>query len=298
MVKRSSLSSDRIAAHGFHILKTVVPRVPFHTAQGLGKLVGRLTYVANAEMRCTSLHNLSRLLDEPETSEAVRQASIGAFQTLALNYVDMLATSHLSPDRMRCRTTIAGFEHLLAAQEQGKGVLIATAHLGSIDQGGQALIVRGARCAVLVEHVSPEWLFQFFIRERRRYGGLVISLESDAVSKIQQALDGGLAVGIACDWDPQSTGTLVRVPPLRSSLRIPSGIAVLSLRNHAPIVPIWVERLPSGRSRVIVEPPVDVDARGGLRAAVQHTAELIAARLITQLRARPHQWVLFHRVWE
>ncbi|MCL5946921.1 MAG: lysophospholipid acyltransferase family protein [Chloroflexi bacterium] len=278
--------------------RRVLPFLPLKVTQRFGRMLGSAVYATRPDMRAIVCHNLSCLLEQPSTAPMVQRAARGAFQTLLLNYVDMIHTSRFSPTEMFKATEAVGFERLVEAQAGGRGVVIATAHLGSIDQGGQALVVRGARCAVLTEHITPEWLFRFFVQERQRFGGKVITLDEAVVPHIQQALREGYAVGVACDWDLQGTGIPVTVPPLRHALRIPLGISLLALRQQCPIVPIWAERLSDGRTRVSVKEPFIPEATVSARSAIRQSSERIAYQLIAELRRRPHQWVLFHRVWE
>ncbi len=292
------MNSEAAAEALLAAARRVLPLLPLKITQQFGRVLGNIVYATRPDMRAIAYHNLSCLLAQPSTAPVVRRAVRGAFQTLLLNYVDMIYTSRFTPAEMLRATEAVGFERLVEAQAGGRGVIIATAHLGSIDQGGQALVVRGARCAVLTEHITPEWLFRFFVQERSRFGGRVITLDEAVVPHIQQALHEGYAVGIACDWDLQGTGIPVTVPPLRHALRIPLGISLLAVRQQCPIVPIWAERLSDGRTRVSIEEPFIPETTVSTRSAIRKTSERIAYQLIAELRRHPHQWVLFHRVWE
>lgn len=282
----------------FELLRRTVPHLPPDVTLPLAVVVGGIAYRAVPSMRATAQHNISRLLDLPEGHRRVHRATLGAFCTLARNYVDMLTVTSLTAERMRARTDASGFAYLTEAQARGRGVLVATAHVGNIDAAGQALLVRGARCAVLAERVQPDWLFDFFVRERSHFGGTVLPLTANALPQVQRALREGLAVGITCDWDMQGNGIAVTVPTFRHALRIPAGIAMLAVRGKVPIIPIWPERLADGRTHAHIGPAIDMASTGSLRGDMQQVATRIAEQMLPFLRARPQQWVLFHRVWE
>lgn len=265
---------------------------------GLAVVTGGLFYRSATSLRLTAHHNMAGLLDLPEDHRRVRRAALGAFCMLARNYVDMLAVTTLSAEEMRTRTEAPGMEHLLAAQARGRGVLIATAHIGNVDAAGHAILVRGARCAVLTERVEPDWLFDFFVEERGHFGGEVLPLTSNVLPLVQRALRSGRGVGIACDWDMQGNGVPVTLPGFRHAIRIPAGIAMLALRGNVPIVPIWPQRLPDGRTRACIGRELEICSSGNLRADVRHISTLLAQQMLPRLRAHPHQWVLFHPVWE
>jgi lauroyl/myristoyl acyltransferase len=282
----------------FDLLRRTVPRVPSEIALGLAVVTGGLVYRSSSTMRATAHHNMAGLLGLPEDHRQVKRAAMGAVCMLARNYVDMLTVTTLTVDQMLQRTEAVGMEHLLEAQARGRGVLIATAHIGNVDAAGHALLVRGARCVALTERVEPAWLFDFFVEERGHFGGEVMPLTANVLPQMQRALRSGLAVGIACDWDMQGNGVPVVLPGFRQAIRIPAGIATLALRGKVPIIPVWPHRLPDGRTRACIGPELDLCSSGHLRTDVRRISTMLAQQLLPRLRAHPRQWVLFHPVWE
>jgi len=282
----------------FDMLRRAVPRVPPELALGIAVVTGGIAYRGNGALQATGRHNMAGLLGLPEDHPRVRRAALGAFCTLARNYVDMLTVTSLSADQMRERTEVVGLEYLQEAQAKGRGVLLATAHLGNVDAAGHAILVRGIRSAVLTERVEPDWLYNFFVEERGHFGGEVLPLSANALPQVQRALRGGLGVGIACDWDMQGNGIPITIPGFKQAIRIPAGLAMLALRGKVPIIPVWPRRLPDGRTRACVEPEITVCPSGNLRADVRRISSVLAEQMLRRLRAHPQQWVLFHPVWE
>jgi lauroyl/myristoyl acyltransferase len=282
----------------FDLLRRTVPRMPSEIALGLAVVTGGLVYRSSHTLRAAAHHNMAGLLGLPENHRQVKRAAMGAVCMLARNYVDMLTVTTLTADQMLERTEAVGMEHLLEAQARGRGVLIATAHIGNVDAAGHAILVRGARCVALTERVEPAWLFDFFVEERGHFGGEVMPLTANVLPQVQRALRSGLAVGIACDWDMQGNGVPVVLPGFRQAIRIPAGLATLALRGKVPIIPIWPHRLPDGRTRACIGPELDLCSSGNLRTDVRRISTRLAQQMLPRLRAHPRQWVLFHPVWE
>ena len=283
----------------FELLARVVPRLPAAFTRPAATLAGGVIYRALPAFRASAQHNIGILLGLPPEHPAVRRAALGACCTLARNYVDMLALPHWSAEELRQRTEVIGLEHLREALERGRGAVGAVAHLGNVDVGGNALLARGIRCAVLTEVVKPDWLFQFFVRERSHFGGVVVPFTPGVLPQLQRLLKDGVALGIACDWDMQGNGIPVAGGGTPGhALRIPAGIGMLAIRAKAPIVPVLPLRLPDGRIQVTIEPEVPVPNTGDLRADLREVSHRVAQRLLPRLRAHPEQWVLFHRVWD
>jgi KDO2-lipid IV(A) lauroyltransferase len=71
------------------------------------------------------------------------------------------------------------------------------------------------------------------------------------------------------------------------------GLAVISLRTGAPVVPVFIRRVDGGRHRVEFEAPLPFPAAGdvtGYTAAFNRTIE-------AAIRRAPEQWFWMHERW-
>src|SRR5207253_2614070 len=67
--------------------------------------------------------------------------------------------------------TVEGYEHYLAAQAEGRGVIFASVHVGPAEIPLQALGARGFRYTAVVEQVRPRQVAELLQRVREAHGG-------------------------------------------------------------------------------------------------------------------------------
>ncbi len=297
--RRGSAISRSFEQQAFEFVQKLVPKLSRAVSTPIASLAGTALYHLAPGIRSASQHNLSLLLNRPQAHPVVQRTARAACVCFVRNYDDTLRMQRYSPADLLHTIDFHGLDMLRQIMTNGKGAVTATAHFGNVEVAGNALLAAGIDCAVLAERIEPAWFYDFFVRERSRFGGTVIPFSSGVFPQLVKTVKSGMLLGIATDWDMQGNGIPVRVradPPLW--LRVPAGTSMLALRTGAPIVPVFAFRLPDGRQRVIVEPPIAFTPTRNLRADMAQLSGLVAGRLMARLYAHPDQWVLFHKVWE
>jgi len=82
------------------------------------------------------------------------------------------------------------------------------------------------------------------------------------------------------------------VPFLGGTLLLPGGPVKLALATGAPIVPIFSVRLPDGKVKLLIEPPIDAAAMDGAGAGPHPALLKFASVLERYVKAYPDQWLL------
>jgi KDO2-lipid IV(A) lauroyltransferase len=102
-------------------------------------------------------------------------------------------------------------------------------------------------------------------------------------------------VAMLADQDARRHG--VFVPFFGRSASTPVGPAALALRAGAPIIMGFDRRLPDGRHRLVIEPPLEIENPEASDAALRLTAAH-TARLEARVREQPPLWFWLHRRWK
>jgi KDO2-lipid IV(A) lauroyltransferase len=76
-----------------------------------------------------------------------------------------------------------------------------------------------------------------------------------------------------------------------------TAMAILALRYDAALHGVYALRLGQGRSRITLEPALDVPRTGDAQQDVRAIMTAINARVETWVRANPEQWLWVHRRW-
>jgi KDO2-lipid IV(A) lauroyltransferase len=222
----------------FHVLA----RMPLPLLQGLGCLLGWLSFLLSSRYRRRLLSNAA-------------QAGVGRLDALA---------SVAEAGKMVCelprlwfgRPVRVGWEGaavIEAAQAHGKGVLFLTPHLGCFEITAQAYADRfGARqpMTVLFRPARQVWLRSVLAQARQRPGLDVASTTMAGVRQLIRALRNGQAVGLLPDQvPPRGQGVWAEFFGREAYTMTLS--ARLAGSTGAQVVLAWGERLGWGRGFLV-----------------------------------------------
>jgi KDO2-lipid IV(A) lauroyltransferase len=196
---------------------------------------------------------------------------------------------------------IEGRENYDLARASGKGLIIATAHMGSFEVGLAGLAMQGQRLHVIFQR-DEHGLFERQRSGLRKRLNVVESPIDDGWTmwiRLRDALLAGDAVVLQADRVmPGQKGQ--KMPFLHGHLEMPAGPAKLARLSGAWIVPIFSVRQPDGKVRLFVEKPItpadDVctGAIGPNGRAIDPLLLKLATVLEKYVRTYPDQWLMFH----
>lgn len=267
----------------------VVPRYP--AGEIISRIAGCVWCVfakcARAAVRDNLRHVLGR---EPSRLEILR-----VFQHGALNYWDTFALPHATHQQLLELVDVHGFEHIDAARAEGRGVICAGPHLGSVAFVSQVLPALGYPVVGLVEPLDPPQVFEFFARQRQALGTRLLPAGAAAVRQLVLALRRNEVVGLVTDRDLTGNGPII--PFFGEPTHFPEGAAVISLRTGAPILIAVAVRKANGRFDAWMEPLPPVERTGDLKQDALRVTQAVAERLEYYVAKHPEQWTVFQRRW-
>ena len=206
-------------------------------------------------------------------------------------------TSGLAADRPLFRNRqvdLVGIEHVQTFFDEGRGMLMVTAHVGPWD--ACALRLRSMMKVPVVMLMSPELDesagdFHDDVRSAAQVRVLRAGRSPlDLIPLVEHINSGGIVVA-QMDRVPDGAAELV-VPLFASPFRVPAGLFRISKALQCPLVPTFAARLDAKRDRVVLGKPVFLSNQAGEREFAQ-AARMCAAQLETHLRAFPTQWFHF-----
>jgi KDO2-lipid IV(A) lauroyltransferase len=254
-------------------------------------LAGRVWFLADSAGRAAVADNLRHVLGRPPGRALVRQV----FEHGAYNYWDTFAIPRLSTAELESLVESTGWEHLDAALAKGNGAVMISGHLGSVSLASQLVAVRGHQVVGVVEPIEPPAMFDFMNAPRQSHGIRLLPLGPNAAREMLLTLRQNGVVGLITDRDVLGTG--IPVDFFGVPTPFPDGAASLSIRTGAPILPAIVARLPNGKFRGWVEPPLDRAGLTDKAALLTHLTQAVAHRLQYHVAQHPEQWTVFQRRW-
>jgi KDO2-lipid IV(A) lauroyltransferase len=251
------------------------------------EIVGTLAFLAAPGARRGVRANLAVVAPERNTSATVRRI----FVEQTRNYVEIFSIPRLEPQKLLAQIRADGWEHVVRAYEEGKGVILASAHLGPVSFVGQMVLAHGYPVALPVEVETSE--FQRSVNRARGGAGLQL-IRTDSALGIFRVLREGKVLGVLADR--AVTGVGERVEFFGREALLPSAAVVLSLRTGAPLIPSFAGRT-HGALTASFEPPLEIPRTGDRDADVREGVQRFARVLERYVRRTPEQWTVFEDFW-
>lgn len=286
-----SLTHDRASA------SAVALAVPAVAAPTLG---GRILYRLLPFRRTVVLENLRRVYGStlPE-AEIVRlaQAHYGHLWLLALEF---LRFRWLSAAQKAALVRVEGIDRFVAAQQQGRGVLVLTGHFGNWEVATVAGIahypqVRG-RFHFVRREIKPRWL-DALVTRRFNAAGFGLVGKRGSLDRILDLLAAGDVIVFPFD---QHAGPPdgVQVDFFGEPAWTFRSLAIIALATGAPVLPATSWREPDGRHVLRFEESMAPIESEDTNEAIRCNTRAYNAALERLILERPEQWYWVHRRWK
>ncbi|MEO6463848.1 MAG: lysophospholipid acyltransferase family protein [Candidatus Eisenbacteria bacterium] len=277
-------------------LAFVAGALPRPAAFALGRGLGALARMAGIRV-AVARANLGRAFPERSTAEratilrrSYSQAGMATIELLRARRPDELARASLSRH-------VAGLEHIAAARQGGRGVILVSGHFGAFEHGGTAVAGAGHGVHYFARPQSNPLVDRFVAACRAGLAGTVIHHGRRGVKEALDLLRDGGVIAMAADQDGGRDGVFVTFLGQPSST--PPGPAEFALRTGAPLVCGAIWRSPDGAHYAgEFLPPIEPVRSGDHAADVRALTQAHARALEDFVRAHPEQWLWTHRRWK
>jgi len=264
--------------------------LPPGAANGVARGCTRLLDIASPKLRRVALKNLSFAF--PEISDRHRNRIVdGVFHTIARLVVALARFPSLNSSNISEWISYEGLENYRAAKDAGRGVLIATGHLGNWELSAFAHALLTEPMNVMARALDNP-LIDRLVEARRTLSGNRLIYKRDAARTVIRALKNGEAVGILIDQNTSAAEGLF-VDFLGKPACAGSAFVKFAYHSNAPVVPgfaLWDERT----RRYVLRFYPQVPLSGDLRTDTQR----IHSALEQVIREFPDQWMWVHRRWK
>lgn len=194
-----------------------------------------------------------------------------------------------------------GFSNWPTAIPRDRGIILVTAHMGNWEVGSMLPEAHEGRHVHVVREAETDPRAQAFIAEllhSRSDEGYTTHFAADPQLGLLllDALREGEIVALQGDR-PRSGGRMFSGSLFGRPFPLPVGPAALARATGALIVPVFVFRCGRRAYRCQVDPPIAVEATADRQADVEGAVLRFNQSLERAIRAEPHQWFLFRRLW-
>lgn len=261
----------------------------------IGTAVGDTVYTVWASKRRVLQENVATIVGSSRADPEVRRLARKSMRNYCKYLIEFLELPVLSPtDPVILGIKVVGVEHLEASLARGKGVVLATAHFGTIELPALRLQHFTSDFHAVYDAFTPPYLDRLIQRKRREKGINPIPVTN--IRAMLKALRNGGTVAVLFDKPVQATkGVCVRF--FGHETAVPAGPALLAMKTGATILPAFTFRRPDLSFESEVHAPIEWTSSGDRERDMQTIMQKLMDSLQTAVRQRPDQWYMFRPMW-
>ncbi len=282
---------ERTLYRALVVVSAIGRRIPLPLGRACGRALGSLAWHVARRERRKALKNIA--IAFPEWNDAKRRDTIKAmFRHLGMSLFEIAWMRNLDVATRDRLTVIEGAEPLMKLIDEGRGVVVFTAHCGNWEWMSYAIGLFGRPTTVLQRERDAPEMNRYITEHRARSGVRTIDRGSAVAGRelIQSLRRGGI---LAFLIDQNLRTDSVQVPFFGRPALTPIGPAKLAVRTESIVVDILIERLPDGRHRMKIGEPVETKRDDDPVELTERYTRIIEA----QIRRVPEQWVWMHDRW-
>ena len=268
--------------------------LPEPIVRHLGRWAGRLCWLWAGERKDLAIRHMGRVLGRAD-ARVVERAAQEVFSAYGRYWAETLWFRPRRAAVVRSRVTLTGLEHVRAAQETGRPIVVALPHVGNWELAGTLAEDAGIRITAVAEALANRRLARWFTGMRAQLGIKVVLAEGMSTMRaLRNDMTEGRVIALVADRNIGGRG--VEVEFFGEKTTLPAGPAALAIRNDAVLLPVVSYFKRGAGHRVVVLAPIEdpgpeeQDRMGGI---TQH----LAHRYEDMIREAPAQWHLVQPNW-
>ncbi|HKR64057.1 MAG TPA: lysophospholipid acyltransferase family protein [Thermoanaerobaculia bacterium] len=282
---------SRVLYRALVLVTAIGRRIPLRIGQKLGAAIGTFAWHIVRRERKKALQNIA--IAFPEWDDAKRRATIRAmFRHFGVSLFEIAWLWNMDLATRDRLTTFTGEGPMLKLIDEGKGVILFTAHVGNWEWLSIAMGLFSRPTSVLQRERGEGELNRYITEFRARVG--VQSIDRGSPQSARQMIgavrDGGI---LAFLLDQNMRTESVKVPFFGKPALTAIGPVKFAIRTEASVVIALQERKADGTHHITISDPIACK-RGDDPVAL---AARITRAIEEHIRRVPEQWVWMHDRW-
>lgn len=271
----------------------LVGLLPFRVAIALGRGAGRM-FGRFGTGRRAMVERHGRRLGIPEDDIPGHVSAV--FAGYGRYWAEALWIRPRRRTLVDARTTDEGLAYLVAAHDDGRGVIAALPHMGNWEYAATVGSRLGLTVVAVAENLRNHRIRDWFLglRSSMDIGIVLATGGSQVIRELERVIAENGVVALLCDRDLRGKG--IEVEFLGERTTMPAGPASLALRTGAPILPVATYFTEEGH-HVVVRPPIEIPPGGDRTERIRAITQTLAKELEALILAAPDQWHLVQPNW-
>jgi KDO2-lipid IV(A) lauroyltransferase len=260
-----------------------------------GEKLGLLSFYLLRRWRRVALNNLNLALGKEKSKDEIQRICRELFRNIGRDMMEACRLDDFEDSYFKTLVTLEGKYHLDNALKEGKGVIALSAHLGNFPLMSARLVNEGYPLSVVIRDPDNPKIAKDTLSFRDSLGIETIPDEPRfiCVSKCFKALKENRILLLVIDQNAPATEAWVDffgylVPTFK-------GPVVFSVRNGAPIIPMFIIRKPDCCHKITVYPPFELELTGNVEQDITSNTARLTKIIEAAIREYPEQWLWIYR---
>lgn len=283
------------------VLTGFVALLPTGLAYALGDALGLLVYGVTLlrERRANrrgrgALRTMRLVLGRDQPPAQLRRRALAYGRHVGRLVIEVLRLRRLTRARLRRTVDLREFEQARALLAEGKGLIVATGHMGNWELFSYATGLEGVPLVALARPI-PEPGVQRWLQEHRARGGQKTLPKFGGMWPLKKTVDRGGVAGLNVD---ENTRDGMFVPFAGVLAATNPSVAQLQRLTKAPVAVMTCQRLGVDRFKVHLWAVVRHDPTRPQEEEARRVVGEVARGLERALRTYPDQWLWALRRFE
>ena len=273
----------------------LVSPMPRRIGYFIARIVADLIFLTSRGAKAGIKENLRHVLGPDSDEDHLNRCALEVFRNASRNTFDLINLPRRDPGTLEKPVTLHGWEHMDSAITRGKGVVLASIHMGNMDMSIQVIRARGVNVTILAEVEEPEQLFRKTSSLRSYNGISILPVTYSGIKVAMKRLQKGELVAIACDRALQGSGQYR--PFFGKEALLPTGGVEMAYRTGAAILPAFTFREKGSRFSMHFEAPIILDREAGRTECIDSGLSKIISLMEKYISRGPDQWMVFEPIW-
>jgi len=272
------------------LLLRLVCLFPQGVRMACGRGMGRVVHRIAAGRRAITRRNLALAFPDLDT-DARNVLARQHFEALGISMIELGMGRWNSDRELLSITTINGAEHIAAAAEAGRGIILLSAHFTTLEVSGRVLSLNCPPFDAVYRKHRDDFFTELLRTGRERSARSTI--EKNDIKSMVRSLRNGSPVWYAPDqsYNLKQSAMLpfFGVPSMANT-----ATSTLARLGKAVVLPYFPRRLPDNSYELTVLPPLDNFPSGDAAADTLRYHEILEERI----RLCPEQYFWIHRKYK
>ena len=280
------------------ILRTfgfLVRLLPVNAALALGRLMGMIVYYFDIRHKRIVSSNLKVAFAKSKGPNEIKQVTKQFFQNYGQNLIEFFRLPLMNREKFAQLIRVEGKEHVTAALQKKKGVILLAMHFGSWELASLSCAMMEQPYKVIVNPQKRYSKLDDLLNSYRSCNGNIVLSRGLGTREMIKSLQNNEIIGLVVDQGGRD-GVLVPFFERQASMSV--GAIRLGLKFDVPICFSIIIRDKGSYHRLVIHPALELENTGNVEPDIVANLKKIVVIMETYIKQYPAEYMWFYKIWK